>query len=147
MTFNWREIVAALLASLAAQGGYLGALAALIAQYLLPLIAADEKLSLAAGVKAEATGAPDEFKNAVRDYLNKLVDKIKRPLLAIIVRSMVTSLSDSLLDTVWNIVTGKATVTAASAEAAGDGGLAAASLTEAHAEIKKAGVKIDKSKS
>jgi hypothetical protein len=147
MTFSWREIVAALLASLAAQGGYLGALAALIAQYLLPLIAVDEKLSLAAGVKAEATGAPDEFKNAVRDYLNKLVDRIKRPLLQVIVRNIVTTLSDTLLDTVWNIVTGKATATANDAKTAGDGGLAAESLAEAHAEIKKAGVKIDKSKS
>jgi hypothetical protein len=146
MSFDWKKIVAALLTALAAQGGWLGVVAGLIAQYLLPLIGANEKLTLSSGVNAESETAPGEFKSAVREYLTALVNKIQRPLVRLILRNIVASLSDTILDTVWGIVTGKTAppAPAMAAESAEDADMSATALAEVHAEAKKVGVKFGK---
>lgn len=144
MTFDWRTIVAAVLAALAAQGGWIGAIAALIAQYILPLIGAGEKLQMVEAAKATAdSGAPDEFKRAVREYFVSLANKINRPLIRALVRNIVANLSDTILDTAYRIITGGENApTAASMPAAmkaeGEApDLTAFALDEVHAAAKE----------
>lgn len=120
MSFDWKSIITAVLTALAAQGGWIGAIAALIAQYVLPLIGSDETLTV-----PEAESAPPEFKQSVRDFLLGLVGKVQRPLIRLLLTQVVGAISDAILDAVWDMLVGKSP--AISAESVSDE-LAAASV-------------------
>jgi hypothetical protein len=106
MSLNFKEIVAALFAVLAAQGSYVGAIVALIARYVMPLIQPHEKMTFADDERNTASGAPDEFKKAVRDYLTQLIARVKNTLVRNLAESIVLSVSDAILDAVYAIIVG-----------------------------------------
>lgn len=144
MSLYLRAILTALIAALAAQGGWLGAIAALIQEFLLPLLGS-EKLDLPEGTDIKSDKAPEDFKAGVRKMLQDLISKVQRPLIRIILTRIVGQLSDALLDTVWGIVTGTqsfptANVAAGSSE---DADLAAASLEDVKGNAEKLGVRSD----
>jgi hypothetical protein len=146
---DWRKVVATILAIVAAKGGWFGAAAALITQYLLPLINPNEKLSFATKTAAADAGAPPEFKEAVRKYLDSLIGRIKNPFIRGLAHNIVVNISDAILDAAYNVVVGGApaphpdSVRAAPEGAPGDErDLAKMAVGEVHAVAKEHGAKL-----
>ena len=94
---TWSFIILALLRLVARRSGRVGAMALAFAKK--PLLDA-----VGEGV-APVFAAPDEFKKAVRDMLDALAGTINRPLVKMLVKTLVIPfVTDSLLDLLWDLV-------------------------------------------
>lgn len=91
---TWTFVVLALMRLLARRSGRVSAAALALAKG--PILAA-----LGDGA-APAFAAPDEFKKSLRDMLNALAGTINRPLVKLVLTSVIIPLvTDELLDLLW----------------------------------------------